>query len=189
MAVVKRHAYASTTLIRRATQIEIVNFVGGGRTQISMESESLVIAGREFGSRLHHRHRQVPHPPDHGRGARGVRRRHGHGRGAPREHHATAARNRCSTTSTAKRIFLLPNTAACYTADDAIRTARLGREVGLSQLGEARGHRRREDALPRQRSAARGDARAREGRLRRPALHQRRSGDVPQAARTRAPRR
>ena len=31
-----------------------------------------------------------------------------------------------------KRYFLLPNTAGCYTADDAIRTARLGREVGLS---------------------------------------------------------
>jgi len=30
------------------------------------------------------------------------------------------------------RYFLLPNTAACYTAEDAIRTARLGREVGLS---------------------------------------------------------
>jgi thiazole synthase len=29
-------------------------------------------------------------------------------------------------------IFLLPNTAGCYTADDAIRTARLAREVGLS---------------------------------------------------------
>src|SRR3954452_2609514 len=28
--------------------------------------------------------------------------------------------------------FLLPNTAACYTAEDAIRTARLAREVGLS---------------------------------------------------------
>ena len=27
------------------------------------------------------------------------------------------------------KIFLLPNTAGCYTADDAIRTARLGREV------------------------------------------------------------
>ena len=27
---------------------------------------------------------------------------------------------------------LLPNTAGCYTADDAVRTARLGREVGLS---------------------------------------------------------
>jgi thiazole synthase len=31
-----------------------------------------------------------------------------------------------------KKFFLLPNTAACYTADEAIRTARLGREVGLS---------------------------------------------------------
>ena len=29
-------------------------------------------------------------------------------------------------------IFLLPNTAACYTADEAIRTARLGREAGMS---------------------------------------------------------
>src|SRR5882672_5261638 len=30
------------------------------------------------------------------------------------------------------KFFILPNTAACYTADEAIRTARLGREVGLS---------------------------------------------------------
>jgi thiazole synthase len=30
------------------------------------------------------------------------------------------------------RIFILPNTAGCYTAEEAIRTARLGREVGLS---------------------------------------------------------
>jgi thiazole synthase len=30
------------------------------------------------------------------------------------------------------QIFLLPNTAGCYTADDAVRTARLGREAGLS---------------------------------------------------------
>src|SRR5437764_933619 len=30
------------------------------------------------------------------------------------------------------KFFILPNTAGCYTADDAIRTARLGREVGLS---------------------------------------------------------
>jgi thiazole synthase len=29
-------------------------------------------------------------------------------------------------------LFILPNTAACYTAQDAIRTARLGREAGLS---------------------------------------------------------
>ena len=30
------------------------------------------------------------------------------------------------------RVFILPNTAGCYTADDAVRTAMLAREVGLS---------------------------------------------------------
>ncbi len=30
------------------------------------------------------------------------------------------------------KIFILPNTAGCYTADDAVRAAMLGREVGLS---------------------------------------------------------
>jgi len=31
-----------------------------------------------------------------------------------------------------QRYFLLPNTAGCYTAEEAIRPARLGREVGIS---------------------------------------------------------
>ena len=31
-----------------------------------------------------------------------------------------------------EKVFILPNTAACYTAEEAIRTARLAREVGLS---------------------------------------------------------
>src|ERR1700741_1351540 len=31
-----------------------------------------------------------------------------------------------------RRYFLLPNTAGCYTAEEAIRAARLGREVGIS---------------------------------------------------------
>ena len=30
------------------------------------------------------------------------------------------------------KYFMLPNTAGCYTADEAVRTARLGREAGLS---------------------------------------------------------
>src|ERR1700682_2984370 len=30
------------------------------------------------------------------------------------------------------KYFLLPNTAGCYTTDEAVRAARLGREVGLS---------------------------------------------------------
>jgi thiazole synthase len=33
-----------------------------------------------------------------------------------------------------KRYAILPNTAGCYTADDAIRTARLAREAGLSDM-------------------------------------------------------
>ena len=32
-----------------------------------------------------------------------------------------------------QKYFLLPNTAGCYTADEAVRAARLGREVGLSE--------------------------------------------------------
>src|SRR5919108_6179938 len=32
----------------------------------------------------------------------------------------------------AEKYFLLPNTAGCYTAEEAIRAARLAREVGLS---------------------------------------------------------
>src|SRR5882757_7017474 len=31
-----------------------------------------------------------------------------------------------------QRYFLLPNTAGCYTADEAIRAARMAREVGIS---------------------------------------------------------
>jgi len=31
-----------------------------------------------------------------------------------------------------EKFFILPNTAGCYTADEAVRTARLAREVGLS---------------------------------------------------------
>jgi thiazole synthase len=33
-----------------------------------------------------------------------------------------------------KQVTLLPNTAGCYTADEAVRTARLAREAGLSEL-------------------------------------------------------
>jgi thiazole synthase len=37
-------------------------------------------------------------------------------------------------TDPARRWTLLPNTAGCYTADDAVRTCRLGRELGLSDM-------------------------------------------------------
>ena len=43
------------------------------------------------------------------------------------------SRNRCWITLIAREFFILPNTAGCYTADEAVRTARLGCEVGLSE--------------------------------------------------------
>ncbi|NTW99894.1 MAG: thiazole synthase, partial [Geobacteraceae bacterium] len=33
-----------------------------------------------------------------------------------------------------KKYTLLPNTAGCYTADDAVRTCRLAREAGMSDF-------------------------------------------------------
>lgn len=44
---------------------------------------------------------------------------------------ATGAASLLSWIDTSK-IFILPNTAGCYTSDDAVRTARLAREAGLS---------------------------------------------------------
>ena len=70
-----------------------------------------------------------------------------------------------------KKYFLLPNTAGCYSADEAIRAARLGREVGLIRLGEARSHWRPGDALSRCAGHARSHAGAGEGRLHGAALH------------------
>jgi thiazole synthase len=96
-----------------------------------MASDPLVIAGREFSSRLligtgkypTHQVMQAAHDAS---GADMV----------------TVAVRRVNLTDRSKeslldyidpkKYFLLPNTAACYTAEDAIRTARLGREVGLS---------------------------------------------------------
>ena len=93
--------------------------------------ENLVIAGREFNSRLligtgKYPSNQVMQAAHDASGAEVV----------------TVAVRRVNVSDRSKeslldyidpkRYFLLPNTAACYTAADAIRTARLAREVGLS---------------------------------------------------------
>jgi thiazole synthase len=94
-------------------------------------SDSLIIAGRRFGSRLivgtgKYRSFQEMKRCHEASGADMV----------------TVAVRRVNLTDKSKeslldyidrdRFFILPNTAACYTAEDAIRTARLAREVGLS---------------------------------------------------------
>ena len=94
-------------------------------------SDSLVIAGRTFGSRLivgTGKYRSF-HEMARAHAASGADM-------------VTVAVRRVNLSDRTKeslldyidrdKIFLLPNTAACYTADEAIRTARLGREAGLS---------------------------------------------------------
>ena len=94
-------------------------------------SETLTIAGREFRSRLivgtgKYRSFQEMQRCHEASGAEMV----------------TVAVRRVNLTDRSKeslldyidrsKIFILPNTAGCYTADDAVRTAMLAREVGLS---------------------------------------------------------
>jgi thiazole synthase len=96
-----------------------------------MTSDPLIIAGRAFGSRLVVGTGKYP---SHAVMADAHR--------AAGADMVTVAVRRVNLTDKSKeslidyidraRIFILPNTAGCYTADDAIRTARLGREVGLS---------------------------------------------------------
>ena len=140
---------------------------------------------RTFTLPAHRRHRQVPVARGDGAGARRVGRRHGHGRRAAREHLAIARASRCSTTSTRRRMFILPNTAGCYTADEAIRTARLGREAGLSNwvklevIGDER------TLFPDNEALLEATRVLVQRRLRRAAVHERRSGRLPQARRRR----
>lgn len=113
--------------VAQGDELEVVHFVGGG----SGQDDPFVIAGRTFKSRLIV------------------------GTGKYPSHQVMAEAHRRSGTDMVTvavrridlnapkgeslldyidrdRIMILPNTAACYTADDAVRTARLGREAGLS---------------------------------------------------------
>jgi thiazole synthase len=127
--VIKRPNY-DTTQIQEGDQVEIVNFVGGG-IESEIMTEPFVIAGREFKSRL------IVGTGKYSSFA--VMQRAHEASGADM---VTVAVRRVNISDRTKeslldyidtnRIALLPNTAGCYTADDAVRTARLGREAGLS---------------------------------------------------------
>jgi len=113
--------------VAQGDELEVVHFVGGG----SGNDDPFVIAGRTFRSRLIV----------------------GTGKYSSNEVMAEAHRRSGTDLVTIavrridlkapkgqslldfidrEKIMILPNTAACYNADDAVRTARLGREAGLS---------------------------------------------------------
>ncbi len=76
---------------------------------------------------------------------------------------------------------LLPNTAGCYTAEDAVRAARLGREVGLSNWVKLEVLGDEQTLWPDNEALLVRDRHAREGRLRRASVHVRRPDRLPQA--------
>ena len=130
LVVLKRATY-DTTELGDGDQVEIVNFVGGGM-------DALVIAGRTFNSRLivgtgKYSSHTVMAQAHAASGADmvtvAVRRVNLAGRLGS----SSAAREESLLDHIdPAKYFLLPNTAGCYTADEAVRTARLGREAGLS---------------------------------------------------------
>src|ERR1019366_1812126 len=127
LVVLKRAAFGET-LVRDGDQVEIVNFVGGG---YRMTPDSFTIAGKTFTSRLLVGTGKYSSPA--------VMVKAHEASGAEM---ITVAVRRVNISDRSKeslldyidtsKYTLLPNTAGCYTADEAIRTARLGREAGLS---------------------------------------------------------
>ncbi len=138
LEIVPRSTFAAVTLAP-GDKLEIVHFVGGGQH----EDDSWEVAGRRFTSRLIVGTGKYK---DYAQNAAAAE--------ASGAEIVTVAVRRVNVTDRSqpmltdfldpKRFTYLPNTAGCFTADDAIRTLRLAREAGgwnlvkLEVLGEAR---------------------------------------------------
>jgi len=131
--VVHRKTWTEAS-IAEGDRIEIVAFVGGGSGDgdASGAKDVLVIGGREFHSRLlvgTGKYRSI----EEGReailrtGAEIVTV-------ALRRVELVPGKPSVLDSVDRKRHTLLPNTAGCYTADEAIRTCRLARELGIADM-------------------------------------------------------
>lgn len=131
MEIVAKSAYDRTQL-EDDDQVEIVHFIGGGDDagrSGAGEDDSFVVAGRTFHSRLLVGTGKYK---DYEQNARAVE--------AAGAEIVTVAVRRVNVTDPdqpmlvdfidPKKFTYLPNTAGCFTADDAVRTLRLAREAG-----------------------------------------------------------
>ncbi|HVV45742.1 MAG TPA: sulfur carrier protein ThiS [Bryobacteraceae bacterium] len=130
--IVPRSEYEKVQ-VANGDKLEIVHFIGGGNAPVERvrEDKPFVIAGKTYKSRLIIGTGKYKSYEDNARALE-----------ASGAEIVTVAVRRVNLTDRSKeslldyidreKMFILPNTAGCYTADDAIRTARLGREVGLS---------------------------------------------------------
>ncbi len=128
LEIVPRSDYASTRL-EEGDRIEIVHFIGGGDHDDGGDDDPLTIAGRRFTSRLlvgTGKYRDFEET------ARAI--------AASGAEIVTVAVRRVNISDPAQPMLVdyvspetytyLPNTAGCYTAEDAVRTLRLAREAG-----------------------------------------------------------
>ena len=142
LAIVPRSTFADVVLVD-GDALEIVHFVGGGQSDSADDGDTWEVAGRRFTSRLIVGTGKYK---DYAQNAAAAE--------ASGAEIVTVAVRRVNVTDRSqpmltdfldpKRFTYLPNTAGCFTADDAIRTLRLAREAGgwnlvkLEVLGEAR---------------------------------------------------
>ena len=138
LEIVPRSTFGAV-MLAEGDRLEIVHFVGGGQD----DDDSWEVAGRRFSSRLIVGTGKYK---DYAQNAAAAE--------ASGAEIVTVAVRRVNVTDRSqpmltdfldpKRFTYLPNTAGCFTAEDAIRTLRLAREAGgwnlvkLEVLGEAR---------------------------------------------------
>jgi thiazole synthase len=130
-------------LVEDGDELEIVHFVGGGDHSARIDEDSWTVAGRSFRSRLiigtgKYKNFEENAAAAEASGAEIVTV------AVRRVNIADPKQPMLTDFIDPKRFTYLPNTAGCFTAEDAIRTLRLAREAGgwdlvkLEVLGEAK---------------------------------------------------
>jgi thiazole synthase len=128
LTVIPRDRYTAVHLNDQDT-VEVVHFIGGGTADTPGQDDPLEVAGRRFSSRLLVGTGKYK---DFEETARAIE--------ASGAEIVTVAVRRVNVSDPnapmltdyvdPKKYTYLPNTAGCYTADDAVRTLRLAREAG-----------------------------------------------------------
>ena len=134
LEIVPRSAYGNTP-VTEGDRFEIVHFIGGGLpgAEAEVDADPLIIAGRRFRSRLIVGTGKYK---DYAQNAAAAR--------AAGAEIVTVALRRVNVMEpgtpmlvdhiSPKDFTYLPNTAGCYTAEEAVRTLRLAREAGGWEL-------------------------------------------------------
>jgi len=140
LEIVPRSAYAHT-MVGEGDRLEIVHFIGGGNAPLPRADGPFVIAGKTYKSRLIIGTGKYKSYEENARALE-----------ASGAEIVTVAVRRVNLTDPSqpklidfidpKKVTYLPNTAGCFTGEDAVRTLRLAREAGgwtlvkLEVLGE-----------------------------------------------------